>query len=64
MSGQVIDYSKTLRRSLADGKTLDQARSQLRAEGASVFYCIATLRAFRYTACTFDLIDGHERNGS
>jgi hypothetical protein len=47
MSRPVIDYSRTLRRSLADGKTLDQALSQLRLEGASILDCIATVRAFR-----------------
>ena len=47
MSRPVIDYSKTLRRSLADGKTLDQVLSQLRTEGASIPDCIATVRAFR-----------------
>ena len=47
MSRPVIDHSKTLRGSLADGKTLNQALSQLRAEGVSILDCIATVRAFR-----------------
>ena len=43
----VIDYSKDLRRKLADGKTLDQAFSELRSSGASIFDCIASIRTFR-----------------
>jgi ribosomal protein L7/L12 len=46
MSRPVVDYSKGLRRKLAGGKTLDQAFSELRAEGASIFDCIATVRTF------------------
>jgi len=47
MSRPVIDYSKTLRRTLAAGKSLDEALGQLRADGASILDCIATVRAFR-----------------
>jgi hypothetical protein len=43
----VIDYSKQLRRKLAEGRTFDQALSELRASGASIFDCIASVRAFR-----------------
>ncbi len=47
MSRPVIDYSRTLRRTLAAGKSLDEALGQLRADGASILDCIATVRAFR-----------------
>ncbi len=40
----VIDYSKELRRKLADGKTIDQAMRELRNAGASIFDCIASVR--------------------
>ncbi len=43
----VVDYSKDLRRMLADGKTLDQALGELRAAGAAMSDCLATVRAFR-----------------
>jgi len=43
----VVNYSKQLRRKLAEGRTLDQALSDLRAEGASIFDCIASVRTFR-----------------
>ena len=42
----LLDYSKDLRRKLADGKTFDQAITELRASGASIFDCIATVRTF------------------
>ena len=35
-----LDYSKQLRRKLADGKTLDDALTELRAEGVSIFESI------------------------
>jgi hypothetical protein len=47
MSRPVIDYSRTLRRTVAAGKTLDEALAQLRADGASILDSIATVRAFR-----------------
>ena len=43
----VIDYSKQLRQKLAEGRTFDQALSELRASGASIFDCIASVRSFR-----------------
>ena len=43
----VIDYSKRLRQKLAEGRTFDQALSELRAGGASIFDCIASVRSFR-----------------
>ena len=43
----LLDYSKDLRRKLADGKTLDQALSELRAAGVSIFDCIVSVRTFR-----------------
>jgi hypothetical protein len=43
----VIDYSKDLRQKLADGKTPDQALSELRAAGASICDCIVSVRTFR-----------------
>ena len=42
-----IDYSKDLRRKLADGKTLDEALTELRKAGASIFDCIISVRTFR-----------------
>ena len=32
---------------LAEGKTMDQALSELRSAGASIFDCIASVRSFR-----------------
>ena len=43
----VLDYSKDLRRKLAEGKTLDAALGELRAAGASIFDCIASVLSFR-----------------
>jgi hypothetical protein len=42
-----IDYSKDLRRKLADGKGFDVALGELRADGASIFDCIASVRSFQ-----------------
>jgi hypothetical protein len=42
-----IDYSKDLRRKLADGRTLDEALTELRTAGASIIDCIVSVRAFR-----------------
>ena len=42
-----LDYSKDLRRKLADGKTLDEALAELRAAGASISDCIVSVRTFR-----------------
>ena len=42
-----LDYSKDLRRKLADGKTLDEALIELRSAGASIFDCIVSVRSFR-----------------
>ncbi len=42
-----LDYSKDLRRLLADGRTLDEALSELRRVGASIFDCIVAVRTFR-----------------
>jgi hypothetical protein len=47
MSRPYIDYSKALRRIVAAGKSLDEGLGQLRADGASILDCIATVRAFR-----------------
>jgi len=52
MSRPVVDYSKSFRRKLADGRTSDQALSELRVEGASIFECIATVRSFH--GCSLD----------
>lgn len=43
----VIDYSKDLRRKLADGKSFDVALGELRTAGASIFDCIASVRSFQ-----------------
>lgn len=43
----VIDHSKQLRQKLAGGRTLDQSLSDLRAQGASIFDCIASVRSIR-----------------
>jgi hypothetical protein len=43
----MIDYSKDLRRLLADGNTLDQSLAALRAKGAGIIACIAAVRKFR-----------------
>jgi hypothetical protein len=42
-----LDYSKDIRRKLADGKTLDDALTELRTGGASIFDCIVSVRTFR-----------------
>lgn len=42
-----LDYSKELRLKLADGKTLEDALTELRMAGASIFDCIVSLRTFR-----------------
>jgi hypothetical protein len=47
MNRPVIDYFATMRRTVTAGKSLDQALAQLRAGGASILDCIATVRAFR-----------------
>jgi len=41
------DYSKSLRRKLADGKTLDNALAELRADGASIIECIGAVKKIR-----------------
>ena len=43
----VLDYSKELRRKLADGKTFDEALAELRASGVSMADCVASVRSFR-----------------
>ena len=43
----VIDYSKDLRRKLADGKSFDVALGELRAAGASIIDCIVSVRSFQ-----------------
>ena len=47
MSRPVINRSKDLRRMLAEGKSLDQALSELRSDGATIFDCVASVRSFR-----------------
>ena len=42
-----LDYSKDLRRLLAEGRTLDEALMELRRVGASIFDCIVSVRTFR-----------------
>jgi hypothetical protein len=42
-----LDYSKQLRRKLADGKVLDDALAELRAEGVSIFECIIAVEKIR-----------------
>jgi hypothetical protein len=42
-----IDYSKDLRRKLAEGRTLDEAFAELRTAGASIIDCIVSVRTFR-----------------
>ena len=42
-----IDYSKDLRRKLADGKSFDVALGELRAAGASIIDCIVSVRSFQ-----------------
>jgi len=39
------DFTKDLRRKLADGKTTDDALAELRASGASIVECIFDVRA-------------------
>ncbi len=41
-----LDFSKDLRRKLADGKTFDQALVELRGSGASIIDTIASVRNF------------------
>jgi hypothetical protein len=43
----LLDYSKDLRRLLAEGKTLDEALAALRARGLSIMQCINAVRIFR-----------------
>jgi hypothetical protein len=43
----MFDYTKDLRRLLADGNTLDQSLAALRAKGASIIGCIYAVRKFR-----------------
>jgi hypothetical protein len=40
-----VDQSKKIRRSLAEGKTLDQALAELRAHRMSIFDCIVSVRS-------------------
>lgn len=40
------DYSKDLRRKLAEGKSFDDALAELRAAGVSILDCIASVRKF------------------
>ena len=42
-----VNYSNDLRQKLAQGRTLDQALSELRTSGASIFDCIASLKTLR-----------------
>lgn len=51
-----LDYSKDLRRMLADGKTLDEALAALRAKGLSIIESIIAVKNFR--RC--DLIEAKE----
>jgi hypothetical protein len=41
------DFTKDFRRKLADGKTTDDALTELRASGASIMECIFAVRQFR-----------------
>jgi hypothetical protein len=41
------DFTKEFRRKLADGKTTDEALTELRTAGASIIACIIAVRAFR-----------------
>lgn len=41
------DFTKDLRRKLADGKSTDDALAELRASGASIMECIFAVRSFR-----------------
>ena len=41
-----FDYSKDLRRKLADGKTLDQSLAELRSAGATITDCVVSVRNF------------------
>jgi hypothetical protein len=43
----VLDYSKDLRRKLAEGKTFDAALAELRAAGVSIFDCIVSVRSLQ-----------------
>jgi hypothetical protein len=42
-----LDYSKNLRRMLADGQTLDEALADLRRAGSSIFDCIVSIQKLR-----------------
>ena len=44
----VVDYSKVLQRLLANGRTLDEAMTELRRVGASIIDCIVSLKTFRH----------------
>jgi ribosomal protein L7/L12 len=41
----LLDYSKDLRRKLAEGKSFDEALIELRSAGISIFDAIASVRA-------------------
>jgi hypothetical protein len=41
------DFTKDLRQKLADGKTTDDALTELRTSGASIMECIFAVRSFR-----------------
>jgi hypothetical protein len=43
----MLDYSKDLRRLLADGNTLDQSLAALRAKGVGIIPCISAVKKFR-----------------
>ncbi|HXR06361.1 MAG TPA: hypothetical protein VN765_03465 [Candidatus Acidoferrum sp.] len=43
----LLEYSKDLRRKLAEGKAFDEALRELRTAGASIFDCVASVRSFR-----------------
>jgi len=43
----MFDYTKDLRRLLADGNTLDQSLAALRTKGASIIGCIYAVKKFR-----------------
>jgi hypothetical protein len=42
-----LDYSKDLRRLLAEGKTQDEALTALRTKGLSIIECIIAVQKFR-----------------
>ena len=43
-----LDYSKDLRRLLAEGKTFDEALAALRANGVSKLHCVVAVKNFRH----------------